>query len=122
METGGQSQETINPPQHPRKRSQTVAPRWRTYDDGHVDEGCKADGKGCEEQALVRMAQHSRKDSGIQYVPQARQKGEEEEEDEVEHEENDGNDAEPVSVVRQLMEQDGYDASAHRDNKPSVQD
>jgi len=46
------------------------------------------------------MAKHGRKDLGIENVPQARYKGEEEEECEVEDEENDGNDLEPVSIVR----------------------
>ena len=68
------------------------------------------------------MAKHGGKDLRIENVPQARHKGEEEKEGEVEDEENDGNDLEPVSIVRQLMEQDRYDPGAHRDDVPAVPD
>ena len=70
----------------------------------------------------MRMAKHSRKDVRIENVPQARDKGEEEEKSEVEDEKNDGDDLEPVSIVRELMEQDRYDASAHCDDEPAVPD
>jgi hypothetical protein len=70
----------------------------------------------------MRMAKHSRKDLRIENVPQARYKGEEEEKSEVEDEKNDGDDLEPVSIVRELMEQDRYDSSAHCDDEPAVPD
>ena len=105
METGSKSQHTINPPQYPSERSHTLTPHWYTHQDGHVDECGKAHGKGCQEQALVWMPKHDWKDLGIKNVPQARHRGEEEEEDQVEDEKDDGNYLEPISIVRQLVEQ-----------------
>jgi hypothetical protein len=66
------------------------------------------------------MAKHSRKDLRIENVPQARYKGEEDEKSEVEDEKNYGDELEPVSIVRQLMEQDRYDSSAHCDDEPAI--
>ena len=66
------------------------------------------------------MAKHGRKDLGIENVPQARYGEEEQEEDEVEYEKYDGDDLKPMSVVRQLMEQNGYDSCAHRYDEPSA--
>lgn len=46
------------------------------------------------------MSKNSRNDVGIEEVPQAGYKGEEEEEDQVEDKEDDGKYLEPASVVR----------------------
>ncbi len=99
-----------------------MTPRWHAHQDGHVYERCKTHGKGCHEQTLMRMAKHGRKDLRIENIPQARYRSEEEEEGEVKDEENDGDDSEPGCIVRQLMEQDRYDSSAHCDDEPAVPD
>jgi hypothetical protein len=68
----------------------------------------------------MRMAKNSGKDVGIERVAQARYEGQQDEEADIEDEKNDGYDLEPVAIVRELMEQDGHDASAHCNHKPSV--
>lgn len=66
------------------------------------------------------MAKDSREKFGIHRIAQQGDDGEEDEEADVEDEENDGYDLEPVAIVRELMEQDGYDASAHCDDEPAI--
>jgi hypothetical protein len=66
------------------------------------------------------MAKNSGEDVGIERVTQARYEGEQDEEAGIEDEKNDGDDLEPVAIVRELMEQDGHDASGHCNYKPSV--
>jgi len=66
------------------------------------------------------MAKDSREKFGIHRIAQQGDDGEEDEEADVEDEENVGYDPEPVAIVRELMEQDGHDASAHCDNEPTI--
>lgn len=56
----------------------------------------------------------------VQDVAQGRDAREQHEKHDVKHEENDGDDLEPVPVVRQLVQQNGNDASAHCDDEPSI--
>ena len=66
------------------------------------------------------MAKDSREKLGIHRVAQKGDNGEEEKEAEVKDEENVGYYSEPVAIVRELMEEDGHDASAHCDNEPAI--
>ena len=68
----------------------------------------------------MRMPKHGREDLGVHGIPQAGNEREEEEEHQVQHEEYFGNDLEPVSVVWQLVQQDGDHPRAHNDNKPPL--
>jgi hypothetical protein len=66
------------------------------------------------------MAKDRREKVGIHRIAQQGDDGEEDEEADVEDEENDGYDLEPVAIVRELMEHDGHNASAHCDNEPPI--
>ena len=57
---------------------------------------------------------------GVENVPEAGYESKEEEKEEIEDEENDRDDSKPMAIVRQLMEQDRHDSSAHVNNEPSA--
>jgi hypothetical protein len=61
------------------------------------------------------MAEYGANDFRIHGITQARDEQEDEEEDNVKDEEDDGYNAEPVAVVRELVQQYGHNARAHRD-------
>jgi hypothetical protein len=97
-----------------------VSPHRYAHKYYHVDDCREAYRKGRQEQALMWMAKNHEEDFGIETIAQTGYDGEENKNADVEDEEDDGYDLEPVTVVRELMEQNRHDACAHRDYEPSV--
>ena len=120
METGRQSQHTINPPQYPRKHRHSLSPGRHTHQDSHINQRRQTHRERSQEQTLMRMPKHGWEDLRVHGIPQTRNEREEEEEHQVQHEEDLGNDLEPVSVVGQLVQQDGDHTRAHNNNKPPL--
>ena len=72
----------------------------------------------------MRMAENGREYLWVHRVSKEGDEGEGEEKNEVEDEEDDRDYLLPVCAVRlwNLVQHDGYDACAHCDDEPSVQD
>ena len=65
------------------------------------------------------MAENSGENVRVERIAQDGDECEKQEEEEVESEEDVGDYIEPVGVVGELMQHDGYDACAHGDDEPS---
>ena len=96
-----------------------MTPHRRTHQDSHIDDCSKANGEGGYEQALMRMAEHRRKDLGMKNITQARYESKKNKNNKIENKENERDDLKPLSIEGQLMKQDRYDAGAHCDDEPS---
>ncbi|KAI2000318.1 hypothetical protein LOY97_006570 [Ophidiomyces ophidiicola] len=109
----------VNPPQHPGDGGDPRPPARQQHEDGAVDDGGEAHGKGAEQHGVGGVAQHGLELVGPDGVAQHGDDEEEREEGDVEHEDGQGDVAQAGELVGQAVEQDGGDAGAHGGGEPS---
>ncbi|KAI3477591.1 hypothetical protein L1887_60631 [Cichorium endivia] len=114
-----QAKHRVDPPQHPCERGESRSPGGSGRDGTHGDERAHAHAERAEEERLCRMEEHDPEELRPDDVARDADTKKEEEEEHVEAKDDVADDAQPIELVGQLVEQDRGDARAHGHAEPA---